>query len=214
MTDRMPFSPPPAPPTPDGRINAPSAERNLEPILNVLASVAPTQGRAVELASGTGQHIARFAVAHPGVIWTPTDISPDRIGSVVAWARYLGCSNENAPVVMDASQVWPPDLADLDLIVVVNLFHLVSEEAAALIIGNAAKALGPGGRLFVYGPFRTEGAFRSSADAAFHADLIRQDPRIGYKDAEWLTERMEQAGLSPMPRIEMPANNLSLIAER
>ena len=43
------------------RRNAPSAERNIAPISNVLARVLPSNGRALEIASGTGQHIAEFA---------------------------------------------------------------------------------------------------------------------------------------------------------
>ena len=59
---------------PDGRLNAPSAARNLAPILSVLRRNLPGQGRAVELASGTGQHMAAFAEAFPGIHWTPTDV--------------------------------------------------------------------------------------------------------------------------------------------
>jgi hypothetical protein len=49
-----------------------AAERNKEPILSVLESVLPATGRALEIASGTGQHVCFFAAALPGVRWQPT----------------------------------------------------------------------------------------------------------------------------------------------
>ena len=38
------------------RLHAPSAERNAGPIGDLLTRLAPERGRALELASGTGQH--------------------------------------------------------------------------------------------------------------------------------------------------------------
>jgi cyclopropane fatty-acyl-phospholipid synthase-like methyltransferase len=201
-------------PAGDGRLHAPSAERNIEPILGVLAGLAPKAGRAVELASGTGQHIARFAAAHAGIQWQPTDIAPDRLPSIEAWRAAAGLANLRPPMLLDGAQDWPDALAGVDLIVTVNLFHLVSSDVAERIIANAAAALGQGGLLFIYGPFRTGGAFRSESDLAFHTSLVGQDATIGYKDAEWMTKRMQAAGLSPRPAIEMPANNLCLTAVR
>lgn len=41
-------------------ISAP-AERNKQPILEVLQGFLPERGRALEIASGTGQHVTWFA---------------------------------------------------------------------------------------------------------------------------------------------------------
>ena len=43
------------------KLNAPSAARNVDALCQLLAQVAPPSGNALELASGTGQHIVRFA---------------------------------------------------------------------------------------------------------------------------------------------------------
>ena len=42
---------------------SPAAERNRQPILQVLNALLPSTGRALEVASGTGQHVAWFAAA-------------------------------------------------------------------------------------------------------------------------------------------------------
>ena len=52
---------------------SPAAERNKQPILDVLRQVLPERGSALEIASGTGQHVAWFAAGLPHWTWQPTD---------------------------------------------------------------------------------------------------------------------------------------------
>ena len=42
-----------------------AADRNKHPILDVLRETLPDQGTALEIASGTGQHVAWFAAHLP-----------------------------------------------------------------------------------------------------------------------------------------------------
>ena len=58
----MPFDPQPVP---HGGLHAAATERNRDPILDVLRGVLPLTGRVLEIASGTGQHVAYFARALP-----------------------------------------------------------------------------------------------------------------------------------------------------
>ena len=76
-----------------GRLFAPSAARNLGAICDLVAHHAPAQGNALELASGTGQHVVAFAQRLPGLCWQPSDIDPARRASVDAYAAAAGLDN-------------------------------------------------------------------------------------------------------------------------
>lgn len=198
----------------DGRQFAPAAGRNIDPILSVLTRHAPTTGRALELASGTGQHMARLAAGFPGLSFQPTDIDAGRMASIAAWRDYTGLDNFGAPMVMDASQPWPADQSGLDLICLVNVLHLIAEPPARAILENAANALAPGGVFTVYGPFLRGAEFASDGDRAFHDSLHARDPATGYKDIAWAERTLEHAGLSIADRAEMPAANLMIVARK
>ncbi len=199
---------------PDGRLCAPSAERNIDPILEVLADVAPQRGRALEIASGTGQQIVRFAAARSQLEWQPSDAASERLESIRAWIRFAGLSNVRAPILLDAAGEWPAGLLPCDLVIAVNLLHLVTQEAVRAILANMAEALAPGGVFCLYGPFLRGGVFAGEGDRVFHAALKEQDPRIGYKDADRVEAALVCAGLEDIIRHEMPAANLMITARK
>ena len=203
-----------ATPTKGDKLFAPSAERNLSVIIAFLSEVAPPQGRALEIASGTGQHITALAAALPNIDWFPSEIAPDRIASINAYAAAAQLGNLHPTVALDATkQGWSAHHAPFDLIHLGNLLHLISQPAAHILLTQAARALGPEGTLTLYGPFMRNGALTSEGDAQFHAELSTADPAIGYKDDRWINEVLTSAGLSFSVR-EMPANNLAFIAKR
>lgn len=210
---KLPDSGPMTEALPDGRLSAPSAERNAEAIFERLERYIPAQGLVLELASGTGQHIATFAKDCPDVVWQPSDLSDERMASVAAWQAHVDATNLRAPIQFDATGAWP-DWPELGLVYVVNLFHLITAGQAAAVIRGAAAALDIGGHFFVYGPFRNNGAFRSDGDAAFHASLSAQNAAIGYKDLEWMEAELVANGLSLASVYEMPANNLAVVGRK
>ncbi len=197
---------------PDGRRSAPSAERNAEAILRVLKDCAPKEGRALEIASGTGQHIARFAAEFPALDWFPTEADPRRFPSIEAWRRHAGCANLHPPIPLDATALpWPADLRGCAVIVLVNLLHLISSDEADRLLCGVASALDPGGCFLLYGPFRRDGKLTSAGDMAFDAQLQAQDAAIGYKDDGWVRARAAARGLALVQAEEMPANNLAFV---
>ncbi|WP_414898343.1 DUF938 domain-containing protein [Rhodovulum sp. YEN HP10] len=208
----LPDSASAATPGTDGRLSAPSARRNAEAICAVLERVAPARGRALELASGTGEHAVRLAARLPGLIWQPTEIDPWRRASIDAWAADAARPNLRPALELDACQPgWGAARAGQDLIFASNILHLVSDAEARTLIEEAARALAPGGVLALYGPFLRDDGFASPGDAAFHASLIAQDPDIGYKPVAWIAARGGAAGLTLEAQISMPANNLTII---
>ncbi|MFC4667725.1 DUF938 domain-containing protein [Seohaeicola nanhaiensis] len=213
MTRRLPPTASVAEPAGDGRLFAPAAERNAQAIADLLAEVAPATGRALELASGTGQHVAVFAERFPGLRWQPTEIAPERRASIDAYAG--GLANVAPAVALDAcAPGWGAHWGGQDLVVLVNLLHLMSEPEAAVVLGEAAQALAPGGVFVIYGPFKRGGNLTSPGDEAFHASLVESDPAIGYKDDFDTMDLLQGAGLEMAQVVEMPANNLALVARK
>jgi SAM-dependent methyltransferase len=195
------------------KLHAPSAARNAGPITEALARVAPASGTALELASGTGQHVVAFARALPGLDWQPSEIDPVRRASIDAHAAEAGLANLRAAIELDATAPgWSDRHGGRDLIVLIDLLHLITTQEARILIGEAAQALAPGGRLVLYGPFLRDGQPTSEGDARFHASLRAQDPELGYKDLADVAGWCAEAGLTEPERHDMPANNLLLVA--
>lgn len=197
----------------DGRMFAPSAARNAAAILEVLQRIAPPAGTVLEIASGTGEHVLRFAKAMPGLIWQPSEVDDTRIASIRAWTHE--CDNILDPLRLDATVAgWSQDHYPPTMIFLSNLLHLISETEAQTLVLEAARALAPGGIFLIYGPFRRGTTFASDGDQGFHAELIAQDPAIGYKAFETVQTWLSEGGLDDLGVIQMPANNLILTAQR
>lgn len=195
--------------------HAPSAALNLEAIADVLEQHLPCKGHALELASGTGQHIVAFAARFPGLIWQPSDIDPANRASIRAWAADHPCENLRDPIDLDACVPdWSAGRGGNTVICLTNLLHLISRMEAETLLTEVARALAPEGVFCLYGPFRRAGVLTSDGDRAFDASLRAQDPLIGYKDIEWVETLLSDCGLNLRALIMMPANNLMLVMQR
>ena len=195
------------------KLHAPAAARNAQAIIDLLSRVAPPSGTALELASGTGQHVVQFAQALPQLIWQPTEVASDRLKSIAAYRAETGLGTILPPLRLNATeQGWGVAHA-ADLIVLINLSHLVSEAEVKTLFKEAARALRPGGQFVLYGPFMRNGQLISDGDRSFHESLTASDPDIGYKNDVDVADWMADAGLSLAETVEMPANNLALIAK-
>jgi hypothetical protein len=192
--------------TPDGRLIAPSATRNYPAIAAVVARYAPKTGNAFEIASGTGQHIANHAMAHPELHWHPSDLDPTRLPSIRAWAKFVGATNIADPIPFDAATNSFP--FSPNLVVCVNVLHLIPETVAQSILQNTATALAPDAALLLFGPFKRDSGYASTADADFDANLRAQNPLVGYKSIQNIKDWTGPAGLVITDCIDMPANNL------
>lgn len=193
--------------------HAPATSRNRGPILAVLREVLSEGGRVLEIASGTGEHAAAFARELPRVIWQPSDADPVALASIEAWRREEGRANLLPALEIDAAA--PPwDVGEVDAVVAINLVHIAPWSAAEGLFAGAARALAPGGVLFLYGPYRFDGAFTSPSNAAFDSSLRGQDPAWGVRDVRDLTRLAEEGGLVREAVVPMPANNHCLVFRR
>lgn len=194
------------------KLVAPSAERNKHVIAEVVKVHAPSSGAALELASGTGQHVVTLAAACPDLRWQPTEIDPERRGSIDQYAAESGLPNIRPALHLDATKTgWAADFPPQDFVILANLLHLISVREAQTLIDETAKVLAEDGVCIFYGPFKRKGALISESDQAFHLKLITQDPEIGYKDSADVIEWAKVTGLSHVASQDMPANNLAIV---
>ena len=192
-------------------LHAPAAERNKQPILDALLRLLPASGRALEIASGTGQHIAHFDAGMPGWNWLASDPDPQALASIRAWWP-AGA----APLQLDLLDVadWPLPSSHrqrLDAIFSANMLHISHWATCAALMQGAARQLLLGGHLIVYGPFIVPGEPTADSNIAFDADLRRRDPAWGLRSLTDVTAQAYAAGLSLHEQITMPANNLLLV---
>ncbi|AUT72086.1 DUF938 domain-containing protein [Paraburkholderia hospita] len=192
------------------RQHAPSAERNREPILAVLERVLPATGTVLEIASGTGQHAIHFAAALPHLVWQPSDLDDEARASIAAWTAHSGLANVRPPLALDVRDAsWGIEAAAA--IVCINMIHISPWASAQALIGGAGRLLGPGGVLFLYGPYRRGGAHTAPTNAAFDEQLQRRNPAWGVRDMEAVVALADAAGFDADEPVEMPANNFSLV---
>lgn len=212
------------PPPDSGRRFSAAAQRNREPILDVLRQVLPPAGRALEIASGTGQHTAWLARHLPGWTWQPTDVDERNLASIEAWCF----GPDPADVTDDApplANVAPPRRLDVleaawpleglfDAILCANMLHIAPWACCGGLMRGAARHLAPAGVLVTYGPYVVEGEPLAESNAAFDADLRARDPAWGLRTLGDVEAQARQAGLSLRGRVAMPANNQMLIFEK
>ena len=199
----------------DGRLNAPSAVRNAEHIVELVRNTAIKSGNALEIASGTGQHVVKLAAALPLLDWQPSDVDETRIKSIRCWSDDHHLTNLKPPCLLDATEAgWAADHYGQDLILLVNLLHLISYEETKILVKEVSKALNPKGLSIIYGPFMRKGKLISKNDMEFHHSLINTDPDLGYKNDIDMLDLFREAGLVHLSTNNMPANNLAFITQK
>ena len=199
--------------TGDARLFAPAAARNTGPIVEALVPHLPSSGLALEVASGTGEHVIALAAATPSLTWQTTEVDPERLASIAAWTAHAAAPNIHPPMEFDAvSSSWLGQPADA--VFLANLLHLISEPDTSMLVTNLANALAPGGVLALYGPFKRGTAYASEGDERFDAAIQAERPLAGYKSIDWVDKQCETNGLTHVAQNAMPANNLLTLWQR
>jgi hypothetical protein len=195
---------------------SPAAERNKQPILDVLRQLLPERGNALEIASGTGQHVAWFAAHLPHWTWQPSDTYASALDSIATYVVQQGLSNVRAPVLLDVmAPRWLPDdvrfdVPVFDLIYCANMLHIAPWATCAALMRGSARHLAPGGLLITYGPYLEHAVPTSAGNLAFDQSLRAQNPDWGIRLLDDVAQEAGRAGLRLSARHAMPANNLLL----
>lgn len=200
---------------------SPAADRNKQPILEALQKVLPARGRALEIASGTGQHAAWLGSGLSGWEWQPTEVNSTALPTIAAWVRQAGASNVRAPCLLDVMEAqWPSDDETLastfalpfDAIFCANMLHISPWPTCRALMQGARRHLTrDGGLLLIYGPFLEDDVPTSQGNLDFDTSLRAQNPAWGLRRREAVEEEAAHGGLRLRQRLVMPANNLLLV---
>jgi Protein of unknown function (DUF938) len=194
---------------------SPAADRNKQAILDLLRALLPAQGYALEIASGTGQHVAWFAAGLPQWNWQPSDAQPHGLPSIEAHVAQQNLHNVRAPLLLDVMAAhWLPDDARFNLIYCANMLHISPWPTCAALMRGSARHLAPGGMLITYGPYLEDGVPTSPGNLAFDDSLRAQNPAWGIRRREAVEQEAAGVGLHLSARYAMPANNLLLVWKR
>lgn len=169
-------------------------------------------GFFLEIASGTGQHVAAFSEEFKHWTFQPSEPATDMFASISAWAADK--SNVKEPVCIDCTQDvkhWGITRASVDAMLCVNMTHISPWEATAGLVSGAGYVLRPNGLLFLYGPFKVDGEPTTESNGAFDTSLRNQNSAWGLRDIQDIDRVCADHGLHQIARIDMPANNFTLL---
>lgn len=194
-----------------------AAERNKQPILDVLRKVMPAQGAALEIASGTGQHAAWFASGLAAWTWQPTDADPLSLPAITAWTA--GLPNVKPALQLDVmAPTWPAEgpafSQPFDAILCANMIHIAPWPTCIALMQGAARYLAPEGLLLTYGPYLEDDVATAPGNIAFDLSLRQRNARWGLRRVEDVSQEAGRCGLGLHARHSMPANNLLLVFTR
>lgn len=195
----------------DPRLHSAAAQRNRDAILDVLRRVLPASGTVLEIASGTGEHVAHFAAALPRLVFQPSDPAPERRASIDAWCA--GLANVRPAIDFDTTARNVSDIP-IAAIFCANMIHIAPWEATEGLFFCANRMLSDSQKLVLYGPYRVNGADTAPSNAAFDADLRARNPQWGIRDLEDVAALAERSGFAGPEITQMPANNLTLVFTR
>jgi len=198
----------------DSRQYAPATERNQEFILEVLQRVLPPTGNILEIASGTGQHAIFFSPRLQLCQWFPSESNPMLRESIAAWQEYSPSDNLHLPLDIDAREsVWAVEKKGIEIaaIVNINMIHISPWSTCQGLMKGAGRLLPQGGVLYLYGPYKLGGEHTAPSNLAFDESLRLQNPEWGVRNLEDVVAAAQKEGLKFIEKVEMPANNLSVV---
>ncbi len=200
---------------PESLPSSTAADRNKVPILDVLRRILGERGTALEIASGTGQHVAWFASALKGWNWQPTDEDASVLPMIKARIAEAGLANVRPPLLLDVmAPEWPspdaPFAQRFDAIYCANMLHIAPWATCAALMQGAARHLAAGGALITYGPYFEDDVPTAPGNQAFDESLRARDPLWGVRRLDDVVAEAHRAGLEFRRRHAMPANNLLL----
>ena len=184
---------------------SPAAERNREPILDILRSEYRERRSVLEIGSGTGQHALYFAAGMPWLTWHTSDLRGNHAG-INAWIDSGSIVNVVRPFELDV--LHPGKLEQrFDAVFSANTAHIMSVCAVQAMFCIVGRVLNQRSPFCLYGPFNQNGKFSSDSNCRFDQSLRSQNSDMGIRDLQQLDTFAESASLVRTRLHSMPANN-------
>jgi hypothetical protein len=194
-----------------------AGNRNKDPILEVLKKKLPNASANVfEFATGSGMHINYFAPHFKHLQFQPSDKDTEVFDNIKKLTKNNGNKNISDPVHIDLTtpETWSGlnKKGDFSAIFCINIFQVAPISIADGMMACASYLLNNDGFLMIYGPFQDEGNFSTASNKEFHETLSSFGVNEwGLKDIGDLRKAAEKHGMTLKEKIDMPANNFSLI---
>ena len=195
----------------DLRRDSPSFHRNIEPITQKLHELIDGSCRQVlEIGSGTGQHIARFASEFQKLQFQPTDYDKDNLPSIDSWCENI--KNVSPGLQLDVTDMpwFEKDHPKFDLLLCFNVIHITPWEVTQAIFKGADQHLSSESRMIFYGPYKVDGKHTSESNAEFELWLKEKDKSYGIRNIGDVESEASKNEFSLKQVIAMPANNFML----
>ncbi|KAM4598541.1 methyltransferase-like 26 B [Polymixia lowei] len=198
---------------------SPLAERNWEGLCSVLEDVLEDQSHrelfALELGSGTGQHVIHFAQKIPFITWQPSDIKEESKDSINAYIAATKAKSVLQPVHLDASEPWEKWAGlprnSCDVVIAINLLQYSPFKTAEGTFSGSGQILRQNGLLIAYGAYAINGIITPSCNEDLDAELRKMNPEWGLPDIDVLRQLAYGNGLRMERIIEMEEYNKCLI---
>ncbi|XP_010901367.1 methyltransferase-like 26 B isoform X1 [Esox lucius] len=198
---------------------SPLADRNQKELCSVLSDVLEEQSHrelfALELGSGTGQHVVNFALALPFVTWQPSDIKEESQESIRSYIAATRVKTVLQPVHLDASQPWEKwaglPCSSCDVIVAINLLQYSSFKTVEGVLKGSGRLLRQNAVLITHGPYAINGTISPSCMEDLDKELREMNPEWGLPDIDTLRQLAFGNGLRMERMIEMEQYNKCLV---
>jgi cyclopropane fatty-acyl-phospholipid synthase-like methyltransferase len=201
---------------PDFRLHAPATAKNREPILKVVARLVPPGATVLEVGSGSGEHAVHIGAHLPELSWQPSDPDPTMRASIAAWIAHAHVDNVAQPAAIDcgAPDWWLDVTGAPDLIIAINMIHIVAQPVVDGLLEGAGRLLRQGGLLAFYGAFTFNGDYTANSNKSFDHMLRQQNPAWGLRDLNHISAVAARHDVALDEIVAMPSNNHMLVFKR
>ena len=94
------------------------------------------------------------------------------------------------------------------------MIHISPWKACLGLMEGANRILPSEGILYLYGPYKQGGKHTAPSNESFNQYLRGENPEWGVKNLEDVIKVAEDKGLIFQEKVDMPANNLSVILQK